>query len=1036
MTRRSNADSQRHGVGGTRKSPAATKPVKPRKPVVKPPQPTGGTTLRPGATPRTRVVGRPSSRPAGFGLEGPGGEDVYSEINMNVFRAGLNQKARHVSESGDIFVVEDYAGRRKAPNKKSAAVLARLRKLAKAGLGAPSQEDIDRPYYQNKNRGGVASMHPGLDADVKRFQGQKDAAAQLEKDELQAEMDWGVVPDFKMLTVEAQRKLIDERVAEIRAGREEDAAGDARERGYNMMDESAMRDGALHNLGGEEGLSAKALEIWAEGGDKEWGTIKELKAALLKQEMDAIAAKSRATKVTDKDRAFETNERALRAEGMGTTVDPDDPSSMHIGGDAGEYERTPDLIEYGGATRKELSIDVDDDEAMLDAAYDAIERRGEDDSPPTIEMLEKEKKRIRAAQAKARKHGIKSGPRALRQQPTRLQRLVVENPAKAVREALDKYRRVSQNRKKQDLPMARSLVRREIRDLTSLIDPTLVDGLHPRDKAGLQTILEKAKKGEAAQPEVFLREIGKILNRANPEMERKRRTELDTRIAAEKRAEEQRKEALRSDRAYNEKREAKQREQALADLQATRAYNLKVKGLKDKQAADEKQAQADEKRAQAKDKFMRTRVTPSQAGKAREAAILHLHGKPAVLDDAKEPATEDNINEAAVPGYFSEARWKYAHKQAQKAAMESGVAKDAGTEEHARQQVLYEAWMRFRSDMAENTEYRLIDLFEAFSYAVSHSPTKVLPVVGDEKITPDNKAAAQSQFEIKEAWAAIRDGIAAEVNREMEALAEGQVPQPLVGSAKTETVSPEEAEQEAEEEAEAAKSRVLGPERESKSEGQMRGDLTEAETEEPVEEEPAFDAVPIGGNNADEGELGALKGPKGMWSTRLTITVNEGYINGSQPTNIPLLVEGQVDVEDLLAGKEPTEKQKQIAKARAAERVQMGAALPFYDSIEEAESAAKAYSKQKGEELSQLEERRRTSKGPMSDAEIPSEIKRLMAGKITDPQEAVRMSQRYAEEILLFKKRNPDDYKKFLAAYAKAVKKAVSRRKPKKGRKK
>jgi len=57
---------------------------------------------------------------------------------------------------------------------------------------------------------------------------------------------------------------------------------------------------------------------------------------------------------------------------------------------------------------------------------------------------------------------------------------------------------------------------------------------------------------------------------------------------------------------------------------------------------------------------------------------------------------------------------------------------------------------------------------------------------------------------------------------------------------------------------------------------------------------------------------------------------------GGKPTNIPLLVQGQEDVDSLLQGKPPTQRQYEIAVRRAIERVKAGKAMPMFQTREEA----------------------------------------------------------------------------------------------------
>jgi len=94
------------------------------------------------------------------------------------------------------------------------------------------------------------------------------------------------------------------------------------------------------------------------------------------------------------------------------------------------------------------------------------------------------------------------------------------------------------------------------------------------------------------------------------------------------------------------------------------------------------------------------------------------------------------------------------------------------------------------------------------------------------------------------------------------------------------------------------------------------------------------------------GELGTLQRPDGGVSTEISVTVTDKRLNNGRPTNIPLLVKGQINVGDLLADKHWTREQENIAIERAAQRVKEGASLPAYETIDEAVSAAIARHKQ------------------------------------------------------------------------------------------
>ena len=88
------------------------------------------------------------------------------------------------------------------------------------------------------------------------------------------------------------------------------------------------------------------------------------------------------------------------------------------------------------------------------------------------------------------------------------------------------------------------------------------------------------------------------------------------------------------------------------------------------------------------------------------------------------------------------------------------------------------------------------------------------------------------------------------------------------------------------------------------------------------------------------GELGTLQGQSGTVSTEISVTVTDPRLNDGEPTNIPTLVQGQVDIQGLVDSGNPTDEQIEIAITRAIERQGQGASLPFFESIEQAEQAA------------------------------------------------------------------------------------------------
>lgn len=106
--------------------------------------------------------------------------------------------------------------------------------------------------------------------------------------------------------------------------------------------------------------------------------------------------------------------------------------------------------------------------------------------------------------------------------------------------------------------------------------------------------------------------------------------------------------------------------------------------------------------------------------------------------------------------------------------------------------------------------------------------------------------------------------------------------------------------------------------------------------------------------DARTGELGTLKRSDGGISTEISITVTDKRLNKGKPTNIPLLVKGQISVDDLLDGKNHTRKQEEIAIKRAVERIKAGASLPSFENIDEAVKAAETRSKTKTVTLDEI----------------------------------------------------------------------------------
>jgi len=101
--------------------------------------------------------------------------------------------------------------------------------------------------------------------------------------------------------------------------------------------------------------------------------------------------------------------------------------------------------------------------------------------------------------------------------------------------------------------------------------------------------------------------------------------------------------------------------------------------------------------------------------------------------------------------------------------------------------------------------------------------------------------------------------------------------------------------------------------------------------------------------DARSGELGRFDNSDGSNSTEISITVTDPRLNGGRPTNIPTLVQGQVDLDALRNSRNVTDQQQEIAISRAIERVKIGERLPSFNTIEEAVSAAQDRSAYKSE---------------------------------------------------------------------------------------
>jgi len=104
----------------------------------------------------------------------------------------------------------------------------------------------------------------------------------------------------------------------------------------------------------------------------------------------------------------------------------------------------------------------------------------------------------------------------------------------------------------------------------------------------------------------------------------------------------------------------------------------------------------------------------------------------------------------------------------------------------------------------------------------------------------------------------------------------------------------------------------------------------------------------LNSDSALTGELGVFSNPNGGESTEVSTTVTHPSLNGGRPTNIPMLVEGQSPeaIQRILSFR-PSQEDQAVAVRRAVERQSSGQSLPWYDSIQLAEDAAKARSSSK-----------------------------------------------------------------------------------------
>lgn len=89
----------------------------------------------------------------------------------------------------------------------------------------------------------------------------------------------------------------------------------------------------------------------------------------------------------------------------------------------------------------------------------------------------------------------------------------------------------------------------------------------------------------------------------------------------------------------------------------------------------------------------------------------------------------------------------------------------------------------------------------------------------------------------------------------------------------------------------------------------------------------------------------------GESATVLNTTIEDDGLNKGRPTNIPLLVPGQVNTDSLLSGNKPTREQVGIAIRHAKNRISSGESIKSYKSVSEAVNAAKSESAERGRRL-------------------------------------------------------------------------------------
>jgi hypothetical protein len=107
------------------------------------------------------------------------------------------------------------------------------------------------------------------------------------------------------------------------------------------------------------------------------------------------------------------------------------------------------------------------------------------------------------------------------------------------------------------------------------------------------------------------------------------------------------------------------------------------------------------------------------------------------------------------------------------------------------------------------------------------------------------------------------------------------------------------------------------------------------------------------------GELGIVPVPGGGSATTYGMTISDPRLNEGRPTNVPFLARGQENVEAVLGGQRPSDRQFEIAIMRALQRQKAGETVPSYENNEQAIAASKGFSAQEGRRGDYLESLRK-----------------------------------------------------------------------------